>query len=356
MKMKAAIYYGPGDIKVEEIERPEAGDDGMVMKVEACGICNFIDIPRYKRKLGDHATGIALGHEFSGEVVQIGSRVTAVKLGDRITGLSFRPCHRCKSCLAGDYAKCSNFAQGTAGSWINGGFAEYLWFPFVSEDNIIKLPDSMSYRDASFIEPVTVGVGLASKAKAGDVVVYLGQELMGLATVAQLKARGAKVIVGDISKKRLQKALEVGADIVVSESDEDIYKVVMDLTSGVGADVVIETAGRPTTFLQSIDLVRQHGTIWNAAVYDGPFMFDPSLQRLERPRSNLTQKNGISIRNPWLTFEDRTTRRMQAIGLIQSGKITAAKYADHIFPLKNIKEAFEAALDPYESIKVIVEP
>ena len=78
--MKAAIYYGPGDIKVEENERPEAGDEGMVMKVEACGICNFIDIPRYKRKLGDHATGIAFGHEFSGEVVQIGSRVTAVKL------------------------------------------------------------------------------------------------------------------------------------------------------------------------------------------------------------------------------------------------------------------------------------
>jgi L-iditol 2-dehydrogenase len=356
MKMKAAIYYGPGDIKVEEIERPEAGDEGMVMRVEACGVCNFIDIPRYKRKQGDHATGIALGHEFAGEVVQIGSRVTAAKLGDRITGLSYRPCHRCKSCLAGDYAHCSNFAQGTAGSWINGGFAEYLWFPFVSEDNIIKLPDSMSYRDAAFIEPVTVGVGLAGKAKDGDVVVYLGQELMGLATVAHLKARGAKVIVGDISAKRLQKAQEVGADIVVNESHEDIYKVVMDITSGVGADVVIETAGRPETFLESIDLVRQHGTIWIAAVYDGPFMFDPSLQRLDRPRSNLTQKNGISIRNPWLTLEDRTTRRKQAIELISSGKITAAKYADHIYPLDKTKEAFEAAMDPNEAIKVIVEP
>jgi threonine dehydrogenase-like Zn-dependent dehydrogenase len=85
-------------------------------------------------------------------------------------------------------------------------------------------------------------------------------------------------------------------------------------------------------------------------------MFDPSLQRLERPHSNITQKHGISIHCPWLTFEDRTTRRIQAMDLIQSGKITAEKFVSHYYPLEKTKEAFEAAVDPYESIKVIVEP
>jgi L-iditol 2-dehydrogenase len=355
--MKAAIYYGPGDIQIQEIEKPDPGVNGMIIKVAACGICPLLDVPRYKRKLYDHASGIAFGHECSGEVVGIGPKVKVVKLGDRVHGMSYRPCHRCEACQSGNYGRCLNFTEGIAGTWINGGFAEYLLFPFVANENIIILPDNMSYRDAALIEPVTVAVGLAGKAKEGDVAVVLGQEFMGLATVTQLKARGvAKVIVGDLSCKRLDKSREAGADIVVNELESNIITIVMKETSGKGADVVIETAGRPATFLQSIDLIKEHGSIWLGSFYDGPFLFDPSLVRPDMPHSNLTQKHGISIHCPWLTFDDRTTRRVQAMELVRSGKITAQKFVSHYYPLEKIKEAFETASNPLESIKVIIEP
>jgi L-iditol 2-dehydrogenase len=103
--MKAAIYHGPGDIRIEDVERPVAGDDGLVLRVGASGICPLMDIPRYKHRLLDCATGIALSHEFSGEVVEVGLRVRGIKLGDKVHGLSFRPCYQCDSYQAGDFGR-----------------------------------------------------------------------------------------------------------------------------------------------------------------------------------------------------------------------------------------------------------
>jgi threonine dehydrogenase-like Zn-dependent dehydrogenase len=214
----------------------------------------------------------------------------------------------------------------------------------------------MSYRNGTLIEPVSVAVGLASKAKEGDVVVVLGQELMVLATVSELKTRGVKrIIVSDISDKRLEKSGEVGADIIIHEHREDLARMVMKETHSLGADVVIETAGRAETFLNAVDVVRPHGDIWLGAFYEGPFMFDPSYQHPERPHSNLTQKGGMSIHCAWLTLPDRTIRRKRAVEIIQNGEITAEKYVTHFFSMDRITEAFEVAMNPQESIKVIVE-
>ena len=124
--MKAAIYYGPHDIRIEEIERPRPGDAGILVRIKACGICPLMDIPRYQRICVDHAPRVVLGHEFSGEVVEVGRSVTAVKVGDRVYGLAYRPCNSCDACLKQNYIHCENFEKGTAGTWINGGFAEYL--------------------------------------------------------------------------------------------------------------------------------------------------------------------------------------------------------------------------------------
>jgi len=168
--------------------------------------------------------------------------------------------------------------------------------------------------------------------------------------------RVSRIIVGDISRKRLEKSLEAGADIAVNEDEEDIIEIVQKETKGRGADVVIETAGRPATFIESIDMVRPFGDIWLGAFYEGPFMFDPSRQNPAMPHSNLTQKGGISIHCAWLTLLNRTIRRAQAVDLIRSGKVTADKYVTGIFPLDEINEAFKTAMNPQETIKVLVEP
>lgn len=363
--MKAAIYYGPGDIRIEEIERPKAEDGveglGVVCKVHACGICSIMDFPAWKRPWLTYGTGHAPGHEWSGEVVEVGPNVNAVKVKDRVYGLSYNPCYQCDACKAKDWALCFNFNKGAAGERINGGFAEYILFPFVTEQNIIKLTDDLTYRDGALIEPLSLSAGLANKAKADDVVVVMGQDLVGLGVVAKLKEKGvAKVIAGDVSKKRCEASKELGADVVVDELNEDIVEVAIKETEGKGAAVVIVTSREPVNFQQAIDVVQHDGMIWLGTSYDEPFMFHPTLQRPEMPWSNITQKGGISIHCAWGTLGAREQRPigtwLQALKLMQSGKITADKYVTHIFPLEKIKEAFEMALNPHESIKVIVEP
>jgi L-iditol 2-dehydrogenase len=370
--MKAAIYYGPSDIRVEEIERPSAGDEGMVLRVRACGICSIIDVPHYKMSyplvdtphyktdFPDSSYGIVIGHEFSGDVVEVGSKVTAVKEGDRVYGVIWSPCGHCDACRAGDYEHCPYADAG--GRRINGAMAEYVLFPYliypsVINDKLIKLPNNVSYRDGALIEVMRLGLGLGSKAKAGDVVVVLGQEIVGLTAVVQLKESGvAKVITSDVSNKRLQASREVGADVAVDALNEDIFKVVMEETSGKGADIVIEVSGRPASLQQAVDVVRPFGDIWLGTFYTaGPF-FDPSWQHSPMFASNPTQKPGISIHCAWGTLGDWMPRLRQAVEIIQSGKITADKYVTHVFPLDKVREAFETAVNPHEAIKVMVEP
>jgi threonine dehydrogenase-like Zn-dependent dehydrogenase len=370
--MKAAIYYGPGDIKVEEIERPKAGDNGMVLRVRACGICPFIDVPHYKMSypLADippryqedppSTSGIVLGHEFSGEVVEVGSKVAAVKVGDRLYGVIWSPCGHCEACQAGDYEHCPFGDAG--GRVINGAMAEYVLFPnliypSVIKDKLIKLPDNLSYRDGALLEVLRLGIGLASKAKAGDVVVIFGQDITGLGALARLKSLGiAKVITCDVSQKRLQASREVGADVVVDALNEDVFKVVMEETSGNGAEVVIEASCRPESLQQAVNVVRPFGDIWLSTFYTaGPF-FNPSWQHPGMVAMNITAKPGISMHCPWGTLGPWIPMLEQAIEMIQSGKITADKYVTHVFPLDGVKEAFETAMNPHESIKVMLEP
>jgi threonine dehydrogenase-like Zn-dependent dehydrogenase len=359
MKMKAAIYYGARDVRIEEIERPRAEEGidghGLVLKIGACGICNHKDIYRYQiTKSPPCATGIALGHEYSGEVVEIGPKVTGIKIGDRVQGYAMRPCLECEVCKAGNYGKCTNLLSGAGGNFRNGGMAEYVLFSYTTADRLMKLPDNMNYRNGALFEVLTLGIGLASKAKADDVVVLIGMDMTGLSTVLSLKEIGAaKIIASDISKKRLKAAKELGADIVVDELNEDLVKVVMKETGAEGANVVIVTEPRPINFRQAIDVVGLEGTIWLATEWDVPFAIQPIQEQPETP--HMYRRTQFTIRCPWGTLGLGKPRLQKAIEYIQSGKITAEKYAT-VFPLEKIKEAFELAINPHKSIKVIVEP
>ncbi|MFC1901651.1 zinc-binding dehydrogenase [Chloroflexota bacterium] len=356
MKMKAAVYYGPGDIRLEEIERPTAGTEGVVVKVRACGVCPIIDLGAWKI-WSVRGTGLALGHEFVGDVVELGDKVTAVKKGDRVYGLSFRPCHTCDWCRIGSYWRCNNWMAGMKGK--HGAFAEYFWFPFATEENIVKLPDNLSYHELAFIEPLSLSIGLSRKAKDGDVVIVIGQHLVGLGTVACLKEQGiAKVITSDISQKRLEASRELGADVIVDTVNEDIAKVVMKETAGEGADLVIVSDESPGSLLQAIGSVRRGGDIWLA----NSFTLGDKLGSWAGPGGLVSGPIpaalpiSASIQTSWGTLGPRAPRFLEAMGLIDSGKITAKKHVTHVFPLDKIKEAFEIANNPHESIEVIVEP
>jgi threonine dehydrogenase-like Zn-dependent dehydrogenase len=220
---------------------------------------------------------------------------------------------------------------------------------------VYKLPDDVSYRDGALSEPLTLGIGVANKAKAGDVVVLLGLDMTNLCAIARLKEIGAaKIIAGEIGQKRLKAAKELGADVVVDYLDEDLVRVVMKETDAAGANTVIVTDAKPILVQYAMSVVRLEGAIWTAIEWLPPFEYRPIPRHIPHL---MYQRVHYSMRCPWGTLGyPGTDRFKKGMEYIRSGKITAEKYVSHVFPLDKIKEAYETALNPRESIKVMVEP
>jgi threonine dehydrogenase-like Zn-dependent dehydrogenase len=367
--MKAAVYYGPGDIRIREIEKPEANPEGVVVKVKACGVCNIMDAQSWEKwQSNGVGVGFARGHEWSGELVEVGSKVLGFKVGDRVyQNPIFRPCYNCTYCRVGDYWRCVNWLKGLSDRALNGAFAEYVWIPFMTRESAVICPEDVSFRDLSMVEPLYLSVGLAKKARPEHCVLVLGQELIGLGTVAMLKEyKVAKVIAADISQLRLKAAKDIGADVVIDSQNQDVAQVVMKETAGDGADVVIVNDSRPICVSQAVDSVRRGGAIWMATNVDVPLV-DASQAWLGStqwigPGTSYTQAPVMydpllfSMQSAWGSLGPRLPRWEEAIKvLLQTKKITAAKHITQVYPLEKTAEAFEMAMNPHKSIKVIVE-
>jgi L-iditol 2-dehydrogenase len=254
------------------------------------------------------------------------------------------------------------------GMGVHGGFAEYIWLPFVSQDAVMKLPDSLSFQDLAMIEPLGLSVGLAKKANPGDVVVVLGQELVGLGTVAALKKKGvARVISSDFSEKRLMASKEMGADVAVNTLKDDLIDIVMQETRGRGADIAILTDHRPVALTQATNTVKRTDIIWLAHTYGSPFKLGSSIGTgprfavgadfhgfIEQPISYDSAL--LYMRSAWGTMGERIPRFKEAVELMESGIITAEKVVTHVYPLERIRDAFEMAANFHKSIEVMVEP
>lgn len=263
--MKAAIYYGPGDVRVEERPIPKYTPEGMLVRVRVCGICDILDLPAWERwPEGGRGVGDGIGHEWSGEVVEVGSKVTAVKPGDRVYGHRNAPCYRCECCLRGEYNRCNNPFGGIEVQ--QGACAEYISFHRVEpEYGLVVFPkdDGLNFRDLAMVEPLELSVALAHKAKPEDVVVIFGQELVALGIVPFLKNMGvARVITVEPSEIRRKASKAVGADIVVNPLKEDVISIVMEQTNGRGAQTIIISDERPIATQQAMSVVRQYGEIW----------------------------------------------------------------------------------------------
>jgi len=362
MKMKAAIYHGARDVRIEEVERPTAADGvdghGVVLKMKACGICCHKDLYRYQNTQSPPGNlGIALGDQYVGEVVEVGPKITKIKVGDRMYGYNCMPCFECEACRAEDYGHCVNRLSGGTGNFINGGQAEYILWPYITEESdiVYKLPDDISYRDGALSEPLMLGIGVGSKAKAGDVAVLLGLDMTNLCTIVRLKEIGvSKIIVGEIGQKRLDAAKELGADVAIDYLEEDFVRAVMKETDAEGANFVMVTDAKPILVQYSMSVVRLEGAIWLATEWLPPFEYRPVPRHIPH---TMYQRVHYSIRCPWGTLGYPGRPRFdKGMEYIRSGNITAEKHVTHVFPLDKITEAYEMALDPRQSIKVMVEP
>ena len=331
--MKAAIQYGPSDVRVEEVETPRPGDGGILVKVRSCGVCGsdlhaYRSTPRFK---------IARGHEITGDVVEVGAGVEIVKVGDRVFANSVIPCFKCEACAKKDYWSCPEMLQG--GFTAHGGFAEYTICP---TPYVTKLTDTMTYQDGALAEPTGVGCAVvkAVEPNTDAASVVMGVGMVGLGAVAKLKSLGvSKIIASDISEKRLAAAKELGADVVVNPTETDVVEQVMAETSGAGADTIVETAGRSDTFLQAIAMGGMNGRIGIVTGY-GTFEFDPGV--LLGKKIRIIPVLGSDF---WDGFQ-----------IVQAGGVKDKQVVSHVFPLDKIAEAFETAIDTQASVKVMVEP
>ncbi|ACL75391.1 galactitol-1-phosphate 5-dehydrogenase [Ruminiclostridium cellulolyticum] len=348
-KMRAVQLFAPGDVRCELIDIPViSADNQVIIKVEACGVCGS-DIPRVMSK-GAYRYPIVIGHEFSGEVVEVGTKVKNAKVGDRVTAMPLVNCKECDYCKIGQAITCDNYDY--YGSRIDGAMAEYI---VVSEENIIHIPDNVSYYEAAMTDPVSVALHAVRKAEieAGQTAVVFGLGAIGFITIQWLKHMGChKVIAVDIIDEKLDMAKKLGADLCINGMKCDVVKTIMEYTNNKGADSAIELAGSTITQVQAIDSVRKLGTVVFCGIaYNDLVIPNKSLGKILRGELKIKGSWNSSIAplpiNEWKS----------ALMFIEEGKIKLNELITHVVCLEDCQSAFEMMYNKKEMFtKVIFDP
>lgn len=337
--MKAAVYHGVQDIGIKEVPEPKIEPGGVIVKVSHCGICGS-DSHSYERGPRPGRAGGVPGHEFSGDVVEVGAGVKGVKKGDRVVAMSARTCGECYWCKKGDFHRCSKLMM--VGLGIPGAFAEYVLVPNFSFSHYSAiLPPNLSYEEGATAEPVSVGWHGVTQVQPqkGDTVVVIGCGFIGLVIIQICKSLGVKrVIASGHRPRRLALARESGADIIVDGATEDVVPIVKERTGGVGADIVFEVAGTEPAFRQAVQMVRRGGKIDVVGLYGQPFNFSPSAIG-----------HDVSLINCGLRWD-----LPGAINLMEKGAVRTKPLISHVFPLEKVKEAFDTQLKVPDAVKVVV--
>ena len=281
-------YVEAGKVELIEIEEPKAHDNWVKIKIKWAGLCGSdVNMYQYGSVYPEHV----IGHEFSGEVVELGPDCKTLKVGDRVAVEPVASCGTCPSCLAGMPALCKQgYAPGLFDN--NGAFAEYATF---REDKCYVIPETMTYEEAACVEPLAVGYHTLKPAnfKAGDTVVVTGVGPIGLGAIAGLKKNGAKkIIVVQRKSIRQQAALDFGADIVIDPNEEDAVAKILELTYGFGADCAIESTGAQQCFDILLAATKPAGTICVVSMWHAPATLD--LNRLVGTEIKVTGSLGYN--------------------------------------------------------------
>ena len=347
--MKAARIYGIRDIRVEECPIPELRTfNDVILKVKAAGFCGS-DISRYA-KLGPHTVGAIFGHEFSGEVVQIGQNVSSVKVGDGVAVCPTTPCFTCEFCKQGQYSRCEKLL--VLGAKDDGGFAEYVR---LNDRSVLKLPVGLDFETAACVEPACVALHgfYRTKIQAGDTVAVLGVGSIGLFSVQCAKILGAsKVIAIDIFDEKLAIAKQLGADFAINAKEVNLTKAFTELTDEKGVNIAVESAGTPVTSAQVLSLAKKGGTVLFMGIPYGD-VFAPREHFEKIVRNELTilgSWNGIS--GPYPGKEWNTI-----LHFMKKGQIKVKPMITHRISLDQISDTFEKVYRREEfSGKVMVLP
>lgn len=322
--MKAAMFYGPGDVKLIEIKEPKLKEDEVLIKVKACGICGTDDLI-FKGKYPPASFPLILGHEYSGEVVEIGNKVTEFKSGDKVAVDPNILCGKCFYCKRGEGNLCKHY--NALGVTLNGGFAEFSAVPV---SNVYKIAENVDCSEAAMIEPLSCcirGFELGN-VSLGDIIVVLGSGTIGNFMIQLSKISGAaKVIVVEPLENKRKLALESGADYVLNLEQDNVEMEIKKIAEE-GADVVFECSGNKSAQESTLKLTRRGGNI----IFFGCSPED----QINNISPYIINENELTIRgsfnNPYTTSK--------AVRLISSSKIKSRYLISHRLPLSDIGEGF----------------
>jgi 2-desacetyl-2-hydroxyethyl bacteriochlorophyllide A dehydrogenase len=344
--MKAVRAHGPGDLRYEEIPTPVVAPDEALVRIRAAGICGtdleIADGTAVHIRSGRARLPFIPGHEWSGEIVEVGREAQGFAVGDRVTGECSVGCRTCRYCLKGWYNQCLNLTE-TGILNRDGGFAEYISFPWYA----LHHTDGMSFDAAASVEPT--GIALNAVKLTGispaDFVVVMGPGPIGLFAVQLARAYGArKVILAGTNPQRLAVGARLGADLVVNVRQEDLAERVREATDGRMADVVIEAAGRPEVWDQLMSIIAPRGRIGMMGLFAGQRCsvdFDPLVI------GGLTLYGSVGAPGLWDEVISLLARRL----VVSDGIIT------HHVPLADFAEGIEITRERRDgAIKVILEP
>jgi L-iditol 2-dehydrogenase len=350
--MRAAVLFGPNDLRVVERPVPRPGPEEVLVKVAACAICGSDPLMlahplRAQPPFGEFIPG----HEWAGTVVAVGETVDEFRVGDRVAAQAHRGCMRCENCIRGDYTVCLNWGKAAKGHRAPGmtspgGYAEYVVHHHAS---VYRIPDSISLDEATMV--TTSGTPLyaldvAGGFIAGDSVAVLGPGPIGLTMVAVCKALCAKpVLLVGANEARMNLGQEFGADhLVWSRGGEEAVKQVKDLTGGQGVDLAVDCAGGPTTADDTIKMTKPGGRALLLPFY----------------HEMMTADLGLAVRNDVTLFTTRgeghsSCRR--GLSMMEQGRLPIGKMMTHEFPLADIDAAFATFVGRKQgAIKVLVKP
>ena len=342
--MKAAMLHGVKDLRVEDVDVPGVGIGEVLVKIKAATTCGT-DVKIYQRGYVEKIIKLPtiFGHEWAGEVVEVGEDLDWPKKGMRVRAGNSAPCLHCNMCQKGKYNLCENMI------WLWGAYAEYIKIPARTVlVNMQEIPSHVSFEEAAITEPLACVLHGVEEAnvKLGDTVAVIGAGPIGLLHLLTVKKMGAeKIVMIDLVDERLNVAKELGADETINAGKENSVEKVQQLTGGYGADIVIEAIGSPVTWEQALRLARKGGTILE---------FGGCPPRTEiKLNTEMLHYGELTVLG---TFHTTPLHFRKALNLISSRTVDVRPLVTKRMRLEDIKQAFEILSTSKNEIKIAIAP
>jgi len=335
--MKVAVWYGGKNIKIEERPVPEIFPDHALIKVKAVGLCGS-ELHAFTGASQRRVPPLIMGHEFSGEIAEVGSLVKALKVGDKVAVEPIIGCGKCKQCLSGMTNICID--RKLIGMHMSGALAEYIVVP---ASKCHPIPEGLSLEEATLGEPLGNAVRAVNQTNIlpSDDVLILGSGVIGLLAIQVCRLHtGGKIIATDVVDEKLELAKKFGADYVINSKKENVVERVMEITNGDGVDNSIEIVGHEEVISQAIASTKRGGTVTTVGLWQQ--MMNLDIMDLVSKEIRLQGHYGYT-----------SAEYVASLKLMGAKKINVQPMISKKFPLEKVVDAFEA-MATQQTLKSIV--